>query len=123
MIRRPPRSPLFPYTTLFRSLRRLPLYPTELRARGGRSYAAPPAPSIEGRRARRALCRKPPLELLHDDAATRIHEHVISIAVPAGGRVVAVPVARGGDDLVAGHALQRDRRGPILAHCRLLGPE
>src|SRR5438132_11621851 len=104
-------------------LRWLPLYPTELRARGGRSYAAPPAPSIEGRRARRALCPKPPLELLHDDAAARIHEHVIATAVPARSRVVAVPVARGGHDLVAGHALQRDRRSQILAHCRLLGAE
>src|SRR2546425_9437470 len=35
MIRRPPRSTLFPYTTLFRSLRRTP---SELRADG--SYAA-----------------------------------------------------------------------------------
>src|SRR5947209_18934381 len=103
-------------------LRRLPLYPTELRARGGRSYAAPPAPSIEGRRARRALCPKPPLELHHDDAAARIHEHVISTTVPARSRVVAVPVVRGGDDLVARHALQRDRRSQVLTHSRLPGP-
>src|SRR3712207_7971912 len=43
MIRRPPRSPLFPYTTLFRSKRSLPLarqHPTRL-----------PAPSPEGREA------------------------------------------------------------------------
>src|SRR2546430_14220020 len=37
MIRRPPRSTLFPYTTLFRSLR--PLDPDRVRPRGGASPA------------------------------------------------------------------------------------
>src|SRR2546422_8313070 len=32
MIRRPPRSTLFPYTTLFRSIRSQKLYPVELQA-------------------------------------------------------------------------------------------
>src|SRR3712207_8581407 len=36
MIRRPPRSTLFPYTTLFRSLRRCAHHVLELRGHGGR---------------------------------------------------------------------------------------
>src|SRR6266480_6270535 len=44
MIRRPPRSPLFPYTTLFRSgrgrPRRRPRAPTGLRDRGRRAAAS-----------------------------------------------------------------------------------
>src|SRR5260370_4522591 len=41
MIRRPPRSPLFPYTTLFRSARRrLPAAVDARRARGRRRAAA-----------------------------------------------------------------------------------
>src|SRR5437899_10588075 len=45
MIRRPPRSTLFPYTTLFRS---------QLR-RGGQTVAAEPRPFPDRRRAREAL--------------------------------------------------------------------
>src|SRR3712207_7448862 len=44
MIRRPPRSPLFPYTTLFRSRRR-----TDAPARGGRAAHAR-APRLLGGR-------------------------------------------------------------------------
>src|SRR3712207_7434932 len=39
MIRRPPRSTLFPYTTLFRSVRPLSLQCGDALARGGRHYA------------------------------------------------------------------------------------
>src|SRR3712207_7200940 len=39
MIRRPPRSTLFPYTTLFRSPRRLPRRPDRQRAVPGRGGA------------------------------------------------------------------------------------
>src|SRR3712207_7267871 len=46
MIRRPPRSTLFPYTTLFRSLppplRRLPAWPPRTREAGARGRASPP---------------------------------------------------------------------------------
>src|SRR3712207_7587217 len=39
MIRRPPRSTLFPYTTLFRSLRDLSLQPAEIVVLDGTAYA------------------------------------------------------------------------------------
>src|SRR5260370_32264197 len=48
MIRRPPRSTLFPYTTLFRSLRDLTQHRVPLRRQGGRCPADRP-------RTRRAL--------------------------------------------------------------------
>src|SRR3712207_8247451 len=50
MIRRPPRSTLFPYTTLFRSLRLLPTLPL-----GGprRGVVRPARPRREGGRPRR----------------------------------------------------------------------
>src|SRR2546430_9277271 len=48
MIRRPPRSTLFPYTTLFRSARELPLFngmhrflPTLIKMQGGRVSEVP----------------------------------------------------------------------------------
>src|SRR2546422_9010368 len=41
MIRRPPRSTLFPYTTLFRSA---PVGPGSDRTRPGRSHRSPPVP-------------------------------------------------------------------------------
>src|SRR3989475_10640570 len=43
MIRRPPRSTLFPYTPLFRSLTRLA---AERFLRGDRAYAPPPPPPL-----------------------------------------------------------------------------
>src|SRR3712207_7049901 len=69
MIRRPPRSTLFPYTTLFRSLpRRDPHGRPALRAAAGRGAAAPdgqggrhrllPAARRAGRRAGGVLDRK-----------------------------------------------------------------
>src|SRR3712207_7996177 len=51
MIRRPPRSTLFPYTTLFRSRRSRPARPRRRRARAGDSdeesyaFARPPEPT------------------------------------------------------------------------------
>src|SRR5258708_15921043 len=54
MIRRPPRSTLFPYTTLFRSCRRRPAFPScEPVSRSGwswrseRRYSCPPSRSEE----------------------------------------------------------------------------
>src|SRR2546427_6957814 len=47
MIRRPPRSTLFPYTTLFRSSPRLPVgRRQDLPRHGGRPVAAPPLPRV-----------------------------------------------------------------------------
>src|SRR3712207_9544150 len=53
MIRRPPRSTLFPYTTLFRSVPRLPAHRRRRRAErrhrhhvGGRLPALPPRPPV-----------------------------------------------------------------------------
>src|SRR3712207_7531896 len=53
MIRRPPRSTLFPYTTLFRSRRRGGWAPWRWRAPAPRSPASPP-PRPSARRPRRA---------------------------------------------------------------------
>src|SRR5258706_10254078 len=53
MIRRPPRSTLFPYTTLFRSLRAGRACPTGRAAAGGRGERPP----REDRRRARALRR------------------------------------------------------------------
>src|SRR2546426_4885544 len=51
MIRRPPRSTLFPYTTLFRSRRRRQIQPHR-RRRAPRSRAASPSAGIYGQKAR-----------------------------------------------------------------------
>src|SRR3712207_7441741 len=68
MIRRPPRSTLFPYTTLFRSLRALP---------PGRGGDPPPRPTaltvIAARRDRRGDRNGPPA--LHADPGDRSEEH------------------------------------------------
>src|SRR5438034_2507189 len=70
MLRRPPRSTLFPYTTLFRSLQRQVLARHEV-ARG--AFLAVPQPAARGRR--RAL--------LQDRKSTRLNSShtVISYAV------------------------------------------
>src|SRR2546430_8842868 len=59
MIRRPPRSTLFPYTTLFRSRRRPP--PRHARDRGGGQHASEHRRVRGGRRGRfqRGNCRSP----------------------------------------------------------------
>src|SRR2546430_12649414 len=59
MIRRPPRSTLFPYTTLFRS-RRTARVPRRLRARSRRELPAP------------ALHREPRLDAESRSAAARV---------------------------------------------------
>src|SRR5689334_24322146 len=60
MIRRPPRSTLFPYTTLFRSLRRRSAPPARVRARrpAARGAGAPGAGARGGRRHHRLRDRK-----------------------------------------------------------------
>src|SRR5688572_31396447 len=50
MIRRPPRSTLFPYTTLFRSHPRARRDAARLPLRPGRAAAAPPAPDRKSTR-------------------------------------------------------------------------
>src|SRR3712207_7732254 len=67
MIRRPPRSTLFPYTTLFRSRGALRLPPPRLRGR----LLAQPAP--EGRRVRRLPLRRPALPALRQDRRSEEH--------------------------------------------------
>src|SRR3712207_8711888 len=67
MIRRPPRSTLFPYTTLFRSARGRPQRPATAAAQGVRQGArAPSGPAVHDRR-----LRDGPLRL----AAHRSEEH------------------------------------------------
>src|SRR3712207_7259847 len=72
MIRRPPRSTLFPYTTLFRSPLSLPRAPglPQLSQRD-RDAALPAPPPGEGHRARPG---DDPARLLHDEAE-RSEEH------------------------------------------------
>src|SRR2546426_8134565 len=80
MIRRPPRSTLFPYTTLFRSLRNSVPVPGGGRrgahAAARRSVATPLRPERASRRAR-------PLPLGSDRKSTRLNSShlVISYAV------------------------------------------
>src|SRR5256885_6283165 len=80
MIRRPPRSTLFPYTTLFRSATRPPP-----RVRGRRRSASlPPASPPDGERRRRNAPRNLRLPTRHvDRKSTRLNfSHlVISYAV------------------------------------------
>src|SRR3712207_8756707 len=75
MIRRPPRSTLFPYTTLFRSTgprsRRSPP-PSSLASRHGRS---PPAPRAPLRRRGPAEGRRSALRRDRPRAARRSEEH------------------------------------------------
>src|SRR3712207_7294304 len=69
MIRRPPRSTLFPYTTLFRSVRELLVEPVEPRAEGERREQQ----AHDGERAHECLARPvgaPPQEHRADD-----HQH------------------------------------------------
>src|SRR5260221_720086 len=76
MIRRPPRSTLFPYTTLFRSCRRCPRDPAARRAHA----PGPPARTPRGRHPQ-ADPRAP--RLLGDRKSTRLNSShtVISYAV------------------------------------------
>src|SRR5256885_8423873 len=74
MIRRPPRSTLFPYTTLFRSLQEV--------AVGGPPHR-PIQPARRPRRLRRALPRGPRPDRASDRKSTRLNSShlVISYAV------------------------------------------
>src|SRR3712207_7857242 len=55
MIRRPPRSTLFPYTTLFRSQREDPQWPSDCTARAVAVRELLPAPSLRRRDRQRAV--------------------------------------------------------------------
>src|SRR3712207_7500343 len=73
MIRRPPRSTLFPYTTLFRSQA-----PPPAAGRGGRARGAQAAPARAGRaRGRDPARARPP---------GHQRERSLGLAVAAGGR-------------------------------------
>src|SRR6266567_6880611 len=60
MIRRPPRSTLFPYTTLFRSRRQVPA-PAGLRRRRGALFRSGPGAAGDHRPDLRAVRSRPPL--------------------------------------------------------------
>src|SRR3712207_7167492 len=77
MIRRPPRSTLFPYTTLFRSRRR----PGACRQddRGGQRATVAPEPSLSA--ARRKPQRRPrPAHLLTDPKTPRLNSSHANIS-------------------------------------------
>src|SRR2546429_4537776 len=69
MIRRPPRSTLFPYTTLFRSLLRRLL----LLGRGESLLCAPPSLSADPSRQQRARSPLPSLQAAVDRKSTRLN--------------------------------------------------
>src|SRR2546430_17498906 len=105
MIRRPPRSTLFPYTTLFRS-RRTARVPRRLRARSRRELPAP------------ALHREPRLDAESRSAAARVQlgphaPHAVVLgAVDRGlhraGAIRVEPPPGGGGDLL--HPVYRATR-------------
>src|SRR3712207_7485546 len=74
MIRRPPRSTLFPYTTLFRSARDGRGRPHPRAGRGEREPAAPhrPAPARAGRGRPMSMGGKPGLTHVGEDGEARM---------------------------------------------------
>src|SRR5690349_22909471 len=58
MIRRPPRSTLFPYTTLFRSSRRRPDHPQPVHPAGAAVRVRPLRPAVHAQRLADAADRK-----------------------------------------------------------------
>src|SRR3712207_7801928 len=76
MIRRPPRSTLFPYTTLFRSAARGEHGRGRRRRRGGPRPAARPRP----RRARAARRRRPQRRARLDRKSTRLNSSHANIS-------------------------------------------
>src|SRR3712207_8029749 len=73
MIRRPPRSTLFPYTTLFRSAREPCFYAPPFRA--GPSALAPAGSASAGRRLPGAAARRPSLRPGDIRTGSRSEEH------------------------------------------------
>src|SRR5258708_8364485 len=73
MIRRPPRSTLFPYTTLFRSNGRVPCGRTE--KVWGLSFGSRSAPRFMG-------CSRDALRLPKDSPQTRSEEHTSELQSP-----------------------------------------
>src|SRR3712207_7405626 len=87
MIRRPPRSTLFPYTTLFRSRRRAALLPRLPRHAEGRPRPDAPAPAGRQRRLpggrllpRRRRDRHPARLLRADRKSTRLNSSHANIS-------------------------------------------
>src|SRR6266566_7820414 len=100
MIRRPPRSTLFPYTTLFRSI--------------GRAGPAPPPPLP-----RAARCRHPSHPARSESPSGVLDGHALLVPVVAAGRadpVRALQVA------TARTGLERDRGGLVVRAARPLLP-
>src|SRR2546426_8811413 len=87
MIRRPPRSTLFPYTTLFRSVARAGKLPDERRSDRVHDLAVAPLPLVRRRQVnlnRRAVRKRSDREIVNADRkSTRLNSShlVISYAV------------------------------------------
>src|SRR3712207_7391257 len=92
MIRRPPRSTLFPYTTLFRSLAIL----GPMRA----LLVVTPAATTTNRRVRDVLARALASELKLDVAETSHRGHARELAAQAAAEGIDVVVTLGGDGTV-----------------------
>src|SRR2546422_8344527 len=112
MIRRPPRSTLFPYTTLFRSIRPRPLRRAEC------ASALPPRPrdwlrDPRGPRGRNVYLRRPPLG--RKSGALPARHEVCDDRGPRGVPRRCVPVN------VYESILERRRRGRL--HMTLLDPD
>jgi len=120
MIRRPPRSTLFPYTTLFRSL---------VRSRAAMEFALHRGAAV-GARAVVVHAGSAVLGNRWAAAMTQVREHVLPAldAVPGGPRLLIEPTAGGGAALASGAAslgayldvLGRDERiGVCLDTCHM----
>src|SRR2546426_8151877 len=83
MIRRPPRSTLFPYTTLFRSVTGLAFSDGQFAHRSWHHAVEPPARGLFVLLAGRTVARAEPFHLKPDRKSTRLNSShlVISYAV------------------------------------------
>src|SRR5256885_13256565 len=81
MIRRPPRSTLFPYTTLFRSLQWSP-GPGDCQSRGSRGAASTPCSSTPVSHQSVPGCSRPWPESICSCARVRSEEHTSELQSP-----------------------------------------
>src|SRR5215208_1635762 len=124
MIRRPPRSTLFPYTTLFRSARRrLAAAGTAVRARAPRRRDRPPAALAEARvrgRSRRGRHLRLAARARRRAAASRAGRRAGRVPrEPGHGAALHIqPVRRGGPGRAVRHASSGGRADPPAAVAR-----
>src|ERR1044071_413336 len=98
MIRRPPRSTLFPYTTLFRSLRPLPAAATRTRRARPQGPTRSPCSGSRDRKSKRLNSSHEGIYLMpsfffNDTATTEIYTLSLHDALP-----ISSPSAGGGDE-------------------------